>query len=795
MITLSNVSKIYKSKSGQQVRALNKVSFVLSNNGMTFILGKSGSGKSTLLNLLGGLDVPTEGKITVEGASLGSLTQADLDAYRNSYVGFVFQEYNLLEDMSVKENITLALTLSKDTNVELKVANALRQVELSEDYLTRRINELSGGEKQRVAIARSIVKDSKLILADEPTGNLDSATGESIWKILKKLSETKLVVVVSHDRESAERFADRTIEIADGEVKRDSHPQSETTARSQFAPRKLRLPFVTRIKLAWQSLFKRKFRAISAIILAIFGTVTLVIVQMLLSFDRVQFVADMVNIYDVPSAVLWQRTEEGQSSYYCTVKQSSRDFLAENCDYFLGEQIRNKQQLLNMGCKFIGEAAELDSHSFYITSSYLDYIVSRYADKGYAIVSGKEVPLSQFDNDHGELVGKQVYFPDEFNYESGLPVLSGIVDSSVEGKNVYMTDLGYIFALENFEHWYSYRLNSMGEDISDTLAMGDKLYNGGFELASKLRWTHGVLIGDGLVVNEDEYPIIGSGEVMINFELYSKLFDDAKSLSYYVTEELGNYSREDDQPLPEHLGETIHLKLLDIEGGLLYDMGPLKRVGVVLLQANSAVYMNIIDANRCMAQLNESVTVGLSSVDDIVDFLRQAEEHGLEVRSIGTVRSKDESVNRDVEEISELLEDAASHGKWIFGILGGVLLFVLIMIVINIISLSVASRKRETGILTALGMSRKDTVAMFLYETLIISVIGFVGSIVLSLVASTVINACLLSQFVITIPFLHFGWLSAAIIAIVNFALLPLATLLPLGKIIKMQPADAIRAL
>ena len=211
MIKLRDVGKTYVSKSGHEVRALKNVNFELGNVGMVFILGKSGSGKSTLLNILGGLDVATDGEVFVNGTSMKNFTQEDYDGYRNGYAGFIFQEYNLLEDFDVKENIALALQLEQDVDIDGRVAEALRQVELPEEYLTHRVGELSGGEKQRVAIARCLVKNSKIILADEPTGNLDSSTGTSIWNLLKKLSQKQLVVVVSHDRKSAEKYADRII--------------------------------------------------------------------------------------------------------------------------------------------------------------------------------------------------------------------------------------------------------------------------------------------------------------------------------------------------------------------------------------------------------------------------------------------------------------------------------------------------------------------------------------------------------------------------------------------------------
>lgn len=202
---------------------------------MVFILGKSGSGKSTLLNLLGGLDQPTSGEIIVEGRSLKKYKAADYDDYRNQYIGFIFQEYNLLKDLNVRENIELALRISKDAGAEEKIERALQAVGLNADYKERKVDELLGGEKQRMAIARAVVKNSKLILADEPTGNLDSRTGAAIWEILKNLSKEQLVVVVSHDRESAQQYGDRIIEIADGSIISDNSSRQISDSRENKA--------------------------------------------------------------------------------------------------------------------------------------------------------------------------------------------------------------------------------------------------------------------------------------------------------------------------------------------------------------------------------------------------------------------------------------------------------------------------------------------------------------------------------------------------------------------------------
>lgn len=233
MLETKELVKIYKPKKGVPVTALDKVSLKFPDKGMVFLLGKSGSGKSTLLNVLGGLDSYDGGEIVIKGVSSKNFKQQHFDSYRNTYVGFIFQEYNVLDEFSVGANIALAIELQNRKASDREINDILKQVDL-EGFGARKPNELSGGQKQRVAIARALVKKPQIIMADEPTGALDSNTGRQVFDTLKKLSETKLVIVVSHDREFAEQYADRIIELSDGrvisDVELDTAPVTEKEA-------------------------------------------------------------------------------------------------------------------------------------------------------------------------------------------------------------------------------------------------------------------------------------------------------------------------------------------------------------------------------------------------------------------------------------------------------------------------------------------------------------------------------------------------------------------------------------
>ena len=231
MLEVKNLTKVYSPRGGVSVRALDDVSITFPETGMVFVLGKSGSGKSTLLNVTGGLDKPDSGEIIVKGRSSKNFSVADFDSYRNTCIGFVFQEYNLLNEFSVEQNIALALELQGKKNDKAAVNALLDQVGLK-GIGKRKPNTLSGGQKQRVAIARALIKEPEIIMADEPTGALDSQTGKQIFDTLKNLSETKLVIVVSHDRDFAERYADRIIVLKDGKIEED-------ISKVAFEPKKL----------------------------------------------------------------------------------------------------------------------------------------------------------------------------------------------------------------------------------------------------------------------------------------------------------------------------------------------------------------------------------------------------------------------------------------------------------------------------------------------------------------------------------------------------------------------------
>ena len=235
MLELKNITKEY-STGGEPVEALRGISLQFRDSEFVSILGPSGCGKTTMLNIIGGLDQYTTGDLIINGRSTKDFRDRDWDGYRNHSIGFIFQSYNLIPHQTVLQNVELALTLSgvSKSGRRERAKKALEQVGLA-NQLKKRPSEMSGGQMQRVAIARAIVNNPDIILADEPTGALDTETSIQVMEILKEISKDRLVIMVTHNPELAERYSTRIVRVLDGKITSDSRPLSEAELRTQQA--------------------------------------------------------------------------------------------------------------------------------------------------------------------------------------------------------------------------------------------------------------------------------------------------------------------------------------------------------------------------------------------------------------------------------------------------------------------------------------------------------------------------------------------------------------------------------
>ncbi len=315
MLQLKNISKKYVTAGFSQT-ALDHVSVSFRDSEFVAVLGPSGSGKTTMLNILGGLDHADEGEIVVNGVSTKNYSSKDWDTYRNHRVGFIFQSYNLIPHQTILSNVELALTLSGVSRAERKerAAKALEEVGLG-DHIHKKPSQLSGGQMQRVAIARALVNNPDIVLADEPTGALDTKTGVQIMEILKGVSRDRLVVMVTHNPELAEQYATRIVRLTDGHITDDSDPIVDPVPEASGKPgqskgKKAGMSFLTALGLSFNNLMTKKGRTF---LTAFAGSIGIIGIAAILALSN------GVNNY------IASTEEQALTSYPLTITKSSFD--------------------------------------------------------------------------------------------------------------------------------------------------------------------------------------------------------------------------------------------------------------------------------------------------------------------------------------------------------------------------------------------------------------------------------------------------------------------------------------
>ena len=262
MLQLQHISKVYHT-GNQEFHALKDISIRFRENEFVSILGQSGSGKTTLLNIIGGLDQYTSGDLLIQGKSTKQFKDRDWDSYRNHTIGFVFQSYNLIGHQTALSNVEIAMTLSGVSKAERKkrAIEALERVGLK-DHLYKKPNQMSGGQMQRIAIARALVNNPKVVLADEPTGALDSETSLQIMDLLKDIAKERLVIMVTHNPELAKTYSTRIVQVLDGNILSDSNPYdpTEETKQGDIQFTKTKMSFMTALALSFNNLLTKKGR-------------------------------------------------------------------------------------------------------------------------------------------------------------------------------------------------------------------------------------------------------------------------------------------------------------------------------------------------------------------------------------------------------------------------------------------------------------------------------------------------------------------------------------------------------
>lgn len=384
MIELRNVSKVYGNGSSTCV-AVNQVDLILPERGFVAILGPSGCGKTTLLNILGGLDRPTKGEMLVHGKSCSNWKETEWDCYRNQEVGFVFQNYYLLPHLSIHDNIALTLQIAhQKENINEKIDAVLDKVGLKKEKY-KKPKALSGGQLQRVAIARALISNPSMILADEPTGALDSKTAEQILTLLKEISKDHLVVMVTHNEKAAQTYADRRIVLSDGEILSDDNPFNQEETKSIKPTQKVKIPLCTSLSWGVRNLWNKKLRSILTIIA---GSVGIIGVGLILSMTT----GIKSYIKETQSASLGKYPVI-VTSYAKTSSEGHKDELEEfpDQDYVIIEKgdMTTQSHVNQMNPNFIQYMEKMDENLYVVedSNSVVEFIMFTQVNEQYQRIS------------------------------------------------------------------------------------------------------------------------------------------------------------------------------------------------------------------------------------------------------------------------------------------------------------------------------------------------------------------------------------------------------------------------
>lgn len=862
MIELKKVSKTYKSKKSNNTIALKDISIKFPEKGLVFILGKSGSGKSTLLNIIGGLDKYDNGEVIINSKSTRKFKEKDFDAFRNTYMGFVFQEFNLLENYSIEQNIKLSLELQhkKATNDEIK--NVLKLVGL-EDISKRKTNELSGGQKQRVAIARALIKNPEIILADEPTGNLDTQTSEQIWKILKKLSETKLVIVVSHDVESAEQYADRIIKIQDGEIISDNG-NNEVIENKNFKLQNAKLPFFYSFKMAIGSLIHKKIRLLLSSILIIFSLICFGVMLSAYTSNLENEVLDLFEQYGSTDITI--NKYKSSINYVELMKNQMNGQLNDDevmDKYTQIELDEDFKQTVEKNTGLIWEKEyTIDSLSGQVSMLYPNSLQSEDSYPVYYYIGSFALNLTFSESDNisiDNLIGNKPQNDDEIvipSYIADMIIYRGCMakdknEDKLEpqkympknynelissGKYINFCNIAYVKVvgiIDNSEKlskfaslkqikvsdWMyddSEELNALFMEMFDELDYNESrvyVHSSFINKMKNVKNTYSATTTKLILDNTTYYSqniayidkeinicnekgiqaikVLKNDEIVINETLLNEITN--YDYEYAYENNKNKYSSKDDfltQYLKDNriIGKTIKSNVNNNKLGLTEDELATYKIVGVLIDENEENYTNTVYYAKEVIESLITGNVHLYSLKTKVNTINEMKQilkyYPVDNSDVLSSSIYSEKVLEAVS-ISYLLEFVAKYGVVFF------LLFATI-ILMNFISASIRFRKKEIGTLRALGCRSIDIIKMFVYESLMLMIIALLIAFALIPSIINAVNGFVIKELLMEINILKFGLTQILQITGIMLVIVILANVIPVRKITKMKPIDAI---
>lgn len=853
MIELKNINKTYKSKKGSSTKAIDNISLSFHDQGMTFILGKSGCGKSTLLNLIGGLDKYDTGDMLVLNKSSQDFKQADFDCYRNTYIGFIFQDFNLLDDYNVYENIALALQLKQEPVTESKINDLLEKLELI-DLKNRKVNELSGGQKQRVAIARALIKNPKIILADEPTGNLDSNTGKQVMNLLQKISKERLVVIVSHDNELANFYANRILEIKDGKVIRDTNPPVINNLSDKYEIIKSKLPLKESFKLGIGSLKHKKIKLFFTILLTTCTLLALSLTDTLSSYNVAKAYARLLSEQNESSLIINKFALNNDNDYLNKIQieldnKSKQAILAKiNKPYYpvykiqesnhylkIGELLKIEDPIRNMlytpnSGYFAANIIATDDLSINekiigkIPKNSKEILISNYVDD--LIISGG---INTYEsNTSNEFSNDKIFNPKNYEYllnsnktfyfgSLGKVKISGIIDYDLSKyhkiKNVkydldknskeelalyqdllqHLDKFGNIYVTSNFIK----DLSVIKNEKLDTKATIYDINSDSFTIND-----YQDTIAPAIIDNELEYfngtcwlktKDLKKDEIVLNIRQLN--IEDMDDYQFKLSQYLNKYSNNDKTILEKRffenylkdynvIGKFSNFKIKNLQ---LKTIGThkLKVVGIAGLQNTNSTtkyYLSkeIVGKYRTktlqqtgymLPDLNENALKNLLESFPYDQEISATSIYSFEVTSLVS------TIN--------LLKTFALYASI-------VLLIFTIFLIGNFVITSINYRKKEIGILRALGARSNDIIKIFMWEGLTLALISATLASIILVGVTNLLNTFLMAGASLIITPFIIGIRQFIVIYLVVFVVAIIASIIPSIKISKMKPIDAI---
>lgn len=789
MIRFENVSKEYRSKKGGSTKALTDININLNNKGLIFIIGKSGSGKSTLLNILGGLDSKTSGKIYIDNKDIDSFKEKDFDSYRNTYIGFIFQDFNLLEEYNVFDNVMLSAKLQKKKVDKEEILNLLDRLGLKGlEY--RNINELSGGQKQRVGIARALIKNPKIILADEPTGNLDSISSKETFKLLKEISKEKLVVVVSHDLENANTYADKILELQDGKAIRNDLTIKEQD-NSTFTSVSAKLPFKECLHFAFTSLKSNKVKLFFTIILTMISLVFMGISVNSFLYDKGTFMAGVMRdnneyIFDISKI----EVEPAGASFPFDLTNDDLNILKENINEELNPTYRlyNNNRLLTFT---YGDYVEPDEDFDHVPMwfNYIELKDDRILGniKGKIPVNSNEIMVhknvARYICKYGILDStNNIYKPNsidelinsnkEIMLGDNKVIITGIVDNDLNDDYfIYVNGFVDNAILNNDINTF---LTDSYLSKKEITAKNIAIYNNNVQLITNTITT----------LNKDE--------IIISLDLFRELdnnFNDELN-EYLLNNSEDNYSSLINTFTNSYINTNNSFNNLYItfNGNLNSNSikNDLKVVGISL------------DNNNYVS--NDYITEIESTNSNKYNFsYRVYEDNYNELKNI--INTYETNYNRsgvyyyltlphydDLEQINAIYSFLAKYINII------TLVFVLFTILLfsNFIYISITYSKKQIGILRALGTNKNDIIKIFLYESIIVGIMSYIISIILWFISINLLNNSLFGDKTYILNGIVTNPWVPVIMFVYTIIISIIITIISLSKITKIKPIDAI---